>query len=372
HLNTRGVLAVASRLLYRLVTLGDSLEVPLCESPVLRNVLQYLVRYQKQDIVFVLHAVRRLSKNPNCLDALDKAGIFATSAALLETPARSLYYDNIIATLARLCTISLARLTKMATQYPELVRQTIEYAGSRNSRTATTYGRRLIVELAGGGRECCRVLREANAVELVVKLISREKWCAPAIRALGEWTKTAPDDILPLVTSTHTSGVWADLVGPLLCLSASSPTLDVYASAFLAFMQLRPAPFTQACLASTWDPQSAGVWGRLMDRYLQCSGLKRSDRVARLADAFGHVRLTSSGTTNPEAVAANHLSPTTRLTFLHVLHLLTTHLNIRALDLVPRARAYRDEILVVSHADQALPVRNAARELAAVLEDKTA
>ncbi|KAJ1932735.1 hypothetical protein FBU59_006269, partial [Linderina macrospora] len=58
HLNVRGVLTMGSRLLYRLVTLGDSLEVPLCESPVMKNVLRYLARYQKQDIVFVLHAVR--------------------------------------------------------------------------------------------------------------------------------------------------------------------------------------------------------------------------------------------------------------------------------------------------------------------------
>ncbi|KAJ2824841.1 Protein kinase of the Mitotic Exit Network, partial [Coemansia furcata] len=232
------VLMVVSRLFNELVRRVETLQDHICESGLLGAMFAYLHRYPRKAVVLVVHGVRYLSKNPMSLDVLDKAGIFAVSAALLGSPSAHAYREYVMTTVLRLCSSSLERQNKMATQYPLIVSSAMEFAQLKEAPTLSKCGRLIVLGLASGGAACCRVLREVDAFELVVKLISRERWCGMAIRALLEWTRVVPADIVPSLTGDRAADGWAELARPLLSLSTSSTTLDIYAATFYSLVRL--------------------------------------------------------------------------------------------------------------------------------------
>ncbi|KAJ2389361.1 hypothetical protein GGI23_005854 [Coemansia sp. RSA 2559] len=234
--------------------------------------------------------------------------------------------------------------------------------------------------MAGGGPECCRVLKEVNAFELVVKLISRERWCGMAIRALLEWTRTAPADIVPSLTNErHSAEGWSELARPLLNLSTSSTTLDMYAATFSSLVRLRVPMFPRACMG-TGEANSDCLWVMLMDRYLNCSGLASRDHAGMRLSGYaadGHQNpsgynggLSASGgaATRPEVVSANRMNATTRLTFLNILLVLQPHLRITSVETQRQISYYYTEMVISSKLDPALPVRKASLELSLALE----
>ncbi|KAJ2854282.1 Protein kinase of the Mitotic Exit Network, partial [Coemansia erecta] len=265
------VLMVISRLLNELIRRVDSLQDSICDSDILASIFQCLYRYPRKAIVLVIHGVRFLSKNPMSLDVLDKAGIFSVSATLLRSPSSLAYREYVMTTVLRLCSSSLERQNKMASQYPYLVSAAMEYAQLKEAPTLSKCGRLIILGLANGGAQCCRVLKEVNAFELVVKLISRERWCGLAIRALLEWTREVPSDIVPSLTNDHSAAGWSELARPLLTLSTSSTTLDMYAATFYSLVRLYVPEFPRACMAA--EATNESLWVMLMDRYLKCSRL---------------------------------------------------------------------------------------------------
>ncbi|KAJ2650292.1 Protein kinase of the Mitotic Exit Network [Coemansia sp. RSA 1250] len=356
------VLMVASRLLNELVRRIDALQDAICESGLLASVFQYVGRYPRKAVVLVIHGVRHLSKNPASLDVLERAGIFPVSVALLRSTSALAYREYVMATILRLCSSSLERQITMATKHPFLVSAAMESAQVKETPTLSKCGRLLILGLASGGPQCCRVLKDVNAFELVVKLISRERWCGMAIRALLEWTRTVPEEIVPTLTGNAATAGWSELARPLLSLSTSSTTLDMYAATFYNLVRLYAPMFPRACMGSG-EATNDCIWVMLMDRYLNCSGLSSSDHQAMypLSDD-GHAN------TRPEVVAANHMNATTRLTFLNLLLLLQPYLRVTSSDMRRRIDHYYTEMVMSSKLDAALPVRKASLELSLALE----
>ncbi|KAJ1994922.1 Protein kinase of the Mitotic Exit Network [Coemansia sp. RSA 1358] len=374
------VLMVASRLFNELVRRIDSLQEQMCESGMLASIFAHLHRYPRKAVVLIIHGVRYLSKNPLSLDVLDNAGVFSVCVSLLRSPSARAYREYVMTTVLRLCSSSSERQKIMATQYPLLVTTAMEYAQLREAPTLSKCGRLIILGLASGGAQCCRVLKEANAFELVVKLISRERWCGMAIRALLEWTRTAPSDIVPSLTNEHHSAEgWSELARPLLNLSTSSTTLDMYAATFYSLVRLRVPAFPRACMG-TGEANSDCLWVMLMDRYLNCSGLgsreSASVHLQGISDDLqangyngtgGHSAVGATAA-RPEVVAANRMNATTRLTFLNLLLVLQPHLRITNSEVQRRISHYYTEMVISSKLDPALPVRKASLELSLALE----
>ncbi|KAJ1886903.1 Protein kinase of the Mitotic Exit Network, partial [Coemansia sp. S17] len=353
------VLMVVSRLFNELVRRVETLQDHICESGLLGSTFKYLHRYPRKAVVLVIHGVRYLSKNPMSLDILDKAGIFSVSASLLSSPSAHAYREFVMTTVLRLCSSSLERQNKMASNYPVIVSAAMEFAQLKEAPTLSKCGRLIVLGLSNGGPQCCRVLKEVNAFELVVKLISRERWCGMAIRALLEWTRTVPGDIVPSLTDDRSAGGWAELARPLLSLSTSSTTLDIYAATFYSLVRLYVPSFPRACMGSG-EATAECIWVMLMDRYLNCSGLSNRDHPA--------VRQAAEGATRPEVVAANRMNATTRLTFLNLLLLLQPHLRLTTAEMRRRIAHYYTEMVISSKLDAALPVRKASLELSLALE----
>ncbi|KAJ2449211.1 Protein kinase of the Mitotic Exit Network [Coemansia sp. RSA 2424] len=359
------VLMVVSRLFNELVRRVESLQDHICESGLLGSMFMYLHRYPRKAVVLVIHGVRYLSKNPMSLDVLDKAGIFSVSAALLSSPSSHAYREYVMTTILRLCSSSLERQNKMATLYPMIVSAAMEFAQLKEAPTLSKCGRLIVLGLSNGGPQCCRVLKEVDAFELVVKLISRERWCGMAIRALLEWTRTVPADIVPSLTDEHSADGWAELARPLLSLSTSSTTLDIYAATFYSLVRLYVPSFPRSCMGSG-EASSQCIWVMLMDRYLNCSGLSNRDHPAIRQSAAA---MESNGmSARPEVVAANRMNATTRLTFLNLLLLLQPHLRLTTPEMRRRVAHYYTEMVISSKLDAALPVRKASLELSLALE----
>ncbi|KAJ2870558.1 Protein kinase of the Mitotic Exit Network [Coemansia aciculifera] len=354
------VLMVVSRLFNELVRRVETLQDHICESGLLGSMFRYLHRYPRKAVVLVIHGVRYLSKNPMSLDVLDKAGIFSVSASLLSSPSAHAYREYVMTTVLRLCSSSLERQNKMASAYPIIVSAAMEFAQLKEAPTLSKCGRLIVLGLSNGGPQCCRVLKEVNAFELVVKLISRERWCGMAIRALLEWTRTVPADIVPSLTDERSADGWAELARPLLSLSTSSTTLDIYAATFYSLVRLYVPSFPRACMGPG-EATGECIWVMLMDRYLNCSGLGNRDHPA--------IRQAAEGmNTRPEVVAANRMNATTRLTFLNLLLLLQPHLRLTTADMRRRIAHYYTEMVISSKLDAALPVRKASLELSLALE----
>ncbi|KAJ2000460.1 Protein kinase of the Mitotic Exit Network [Coemansia thaxteri] len=357
------VLMVVSRLFNELVRRIESLQDHICESDLLASMFTYLHRYPRKAVVLVVHGVRYLSKNPMSLDVLDKAGIFSVSVALLNSLSAHAYREYVMTTVLRLCSSSLERQNQMATTYPLLVSAAMEYAQLKEAPTLSKCGRLIVLGLASGGPQCCRVLKEVDAFELVVKLISRERWCGMAIRALLEWTRTVPSDIVPSLTDEQSADGWGELARPLLSLSTSSTTLDMYAATFYSLVRLYVPLFPRACMGSG-EATGACIWVMLMDRYLDCSGLSKRDNAAPR-----HTVTAEGGmSARPEVVAANHMNATTRLTFLNLLLLLQPHLRLTTPEMRRRISHYYTDMAISSKLDAALPVRKASLELSLALE----
>ncbi|KAJ2909531.1 Protein kinase of the Mitotic Exit Network [Coemansia aciculifera] len=359
------VLMVICRLFNELVRRVESVQDHICESGLLGSMFKYLHRYPRKAVILVIHGVRYLSKNPMSLDVLDRAGIFSVSAALLGSPSAHAYREFVMTTVLRLCSSSLERQNKMATTYPVIVSSAMEFAQLKEVPNLSKCGRLIVLGLANGGPQCCRVLKEVNAFELVVKLISRERWCSMAIRALLEWTRTVPADIVPSLTDEHSAEGWAELARPLLSLSTSSTTLDIYAATFYSLVRLYVPSFPRACMGSG-EASNQCIWVMLMDRYLNCSGLSNRDHPALRQSAAA---MESNGmSSRPEVVAANRMNATTRLTFLNLLLLLQPHLRLTTAEMRRRAAHYYTEMVISSKLDAALPVRKASLELSLALE----
>ncbi|KAJ2081286.1 Protein kinase of the Mitotic Exit Network [Coemansia sp. RSA 988] len=357
------VLMVVSRLFNELVRRIDSLQDQVCESGLLAAVFKHLHRYPRKAVVLVIHGVRHLSKNPASLDVLEKAGIFPVSVSLLRSQSSQAYREYVMTTVLRLCGSSLERQNTMAAQYPFLVSAAMEYAQMKEAPALSKCGRLIILGLANGGTQCCRVLKEVNAFELVVKLISRERWCGMAIRALLEWTRTVPSDIVPSLTGDDSAIGWGELARPLLSLSTSSTTLDMYAATFYSLVRLHLPVFPRACMGSG-EATSSCIWVMLMDRYLNCSGLSSRDHSALYQSEEGY----TSANARPEVVAANHMNATTRLTFLNLLLVLQPYLCASNAEMRRRIDHYYTEMVLSSKLDGALPVRKASLELSLSLE----
>ncbi|KAJ1771729.1 Protein kinase of the Mitotic Exit Network [Coemansia sp. RSA 1843] len=374
------VLMVVSRLFNELVRRVDALQDQMCESGMLASIFAHLHQYPRKAVVLIIHGVRYLSKNPMSLDVLDSAGVFSVCVSLLKSQSARAYREYVITTVLRLCSSSMERQKKMATQYPLLVITAMEYAQLREAVALSRCGRLIILGMAGGGLECCRVLKEVNAFELVVKLISRERWCGMAIRALLEWTRTAPADIVPSLTNEHhsTEG-WNELARPLLNLSTSSTTLDMYAATFYSLVRLRVPMFPRACMG-TGEANSDCLWVMLMDRYLNCSGLASRDHAGMRLSGYavdgnqnpnGFIGGSSAGSgaaARPEVVAANRMNATTRLTFLNILLVLQPYLHVTSGEIQRQISYYYTEMVISSKLDPALPVRKASLELSLALE----
>ncbi|KAJ2778368.1 Protein kinase of the Mitotic Exit Network [Coemansia javaensis] len=368
------VLMVACRLFNELVRRIDSLQDQICESGLLDAMFRHLHRYPRKAVVLAIHGVRFLSKNPASLDVLDRAGILSVSASLLASPAAHAYREYVMTTVLRVCSSSLERQQALATQHPELVAAAMEYAQVREAPTLSKYGRLIVLGLASGGAQCCRVLKEVDAFELVVKLISRERWCGMAIRALLDWTRTVPADIVPSLTGDGAAAGWGDLARPLLSLSTSSTTLDMYAATFYSLVRLYVPAFPRACMG---DGEATGdcIWVRLMDRYLACSGLADGEAASEgrqpphgPSAATAAAAAAAAANARPEVVAANHMNATTRLTFLNLLLVLQPYLRITTPDMQRRIDRYCNEMVLSSKLDAALPVRKASLELSLALE----
>ncbi|KAJ1815634.1 hypothetical protein LPJ75_002300 [Coemansia sp. RSA 2598] len=366
------VLMVVSRLLNELIRRVDSLQDSICDSDILASIFQYLYRYPRKAVVLVIHGVRFLSKNPMSLDVLDRAGIFPVSVTLLRSPSSLAYREYVMTTVLRLCGSSLERQNMMASQYPYLVSAAMEYAQLKEAPTLSKCGRLIILGLANGGAQCCRVLKEVNAFELVVKLISRERWCGLAIRALLDWTREVPSDIVPSLTNDHSAVGWGELARPLLTLSTSSTTLDIYAATFYSLVRLYVPEFPRACMG-TGEATDECLWITLMDRYLKCSRLgnrepPKPQTTNENATANSNLSANAGGAgARPEVVAANHMNATTRLTFLNLLLLLQPHLRVTNNDMRRRIGHYYTEMVISSKLDAALPVRKASLELSLAL-----
>ncbi|KAJ2720660.1 hypothetical protein GGI07_004467 [Coemansia sp. Benny D115] len=372
------VLVVVSRLFNELVRRVDTLQDSICDSDILASIFAHVYRYPRKAVVLVIHGVRYLSKNPMSLDVLDKAGIFSVSAALLRSPSAVAYREYVMTTVLRLCSSSLERQNKMASQFPYLVSAAMDYAQLKEAPTLSKCGRLIILGLANGGAQCCRVLKEVNAFELVVKLISRERWCGLAIRALLEWTREVPSDIVPSLTNEHSAQGWGELARPLLTLSTSSTTLDMYAATFYSLVRLYVPQFPRACMGSG-EATDECIWVMLIDRYLKCSRLGGKTPNVSGASAGGsenstNIAATGAGAVSgnpgsgpPEVVAANHMNATTRLTFLNLLLILQPHLRVSTPEMRRRIGHYYTEMVISSKLDAALPVRKASLELSLAL-----
>ncbi|KAJ1734562.1 Protein kinase of the Mitotic Exit Network [Coemansia biformis] len=358
------VLMVASRLFNELVRRIDSLQDQICESGLLDAVFRHLHRYPRKAVVLVIHGVRFLSKNPASLDVLEAAGILPVSVTLLASPSAQAYREYVMTTVLRLCSSSLERQQVLAMQHPSLVAAAMEYAQVKEAPTLSKCGRLIVLGLASGGAQCCRVLKEVHAFELVVKLISRERWCGMAIRALLDWTRTVPADIVPSLTGANAVAGWSELARPLLNLSTSSTTLDMYAATFYSLVRLYVPAFPRACMGSG-EATGDCIWVKLMDRYLNCSGLGGRDHpAAPCASGDGG----TGAPARPEVVAANHMNATTRLTFLNLLLVLQPYLRVVGPDMQRRINHYYAEMVLSSKLDAALPVRKASLELSLALE----
>ncbi|KAJ2770835.1 Protein kinase of the Mitotic Exit Network, partial [Coemansia nantahalensis] len=363
------VLVVASRLFNELVRRIDSLQDQICESGLLGAVFRLLHRFPRKAVVLVIHGVRFLSKNPASLDVLERAGILPVSASLLASQSAHAYREYVMATVLRLCSSSLERQQVLATQHPALVAAAMEYAQIKEAPTLSKCSRLIVLGLASGGPQCCRVLREVHAFDLIVKLISRERWCGMAIRALLDWARAVPGDILPTLTGANAAG-WSDLARPLLSLSTSSTTLDMYSATFYSLVRLYVPAFPRACMGAG-EATADCLWAKLMDRYLQCSGLVARDRpssAAVHAAAAAAADSTAGAHARPEVVAASQMNATTRLTFLNLLLVLQPYMRITAPDMQRRVNAYYTEMVLSSKSDAALPVRKASLELSLALE----
>ncbi|KAJ2843705.1 hypothetical protein GGI22_007120, partial [Coemansia erecta] len=115
------VLMVVSRLFNELVRRVDALQDQMCESGMLASIFAHLHQYPRKAVVLIIHGVRYLSKNPMSLDVLDNAGVFSVCVSLLKSQSARAYREYIITTVLRLCSSSMERQRKMATQYPLLV-----------------------------------------------------------------------------------------------------------------------------------------------------------------------------------------------------------------------------------------------------------
>ncbi|KAJ2158146.1 Protein kinase of the Mitotic Exit Network [Coemansia sp. RSA 552] len=357
------VLIMVSRLFNELVRRIDSLQDQICESELLAAVFKYLHRYPRKAVVLIIHGVRFLSKNPISLDVLEKAGIFPVSVSLLKSQSVQAYREYVMTTVRRLCTSSQERQITMATQYPYLVTAAMECAQVKEAPILSKCGRQIILGLANGDPQCCRVLKEVNAFELMVKLISRERWCGYAIRALLEWTRTVPSEIVPSLTGEGSAAGWGELARPLLSLSTSSTTLDIYAATFYSLVRLYVPMFPRACMG-TGEATADSVWVMLMDRYLNCSGLSGRDHPALYHGEEGYADADS----RPEVVAANYMNATTRLTFLNLLLVLQPFLRATTAEMQRRIEHYQTEMVLSSKLDAAMPVRKASQELSLLLE----
>ncbi|KAJ2143324.1 Protein kinase of the Mitotic Exit Network [Coemansia sp. RSA 564] len=354
------VLMVASRLFNELVRRVDALQDAVCESGLVAAAFQHVGRYPRKAVVLVVHGVRHLSKNPASLDVLERAGFFAVSEALLRAPSSQAYREYVMATVLRLCSSSLSRQITMATQHPFLVSAAMECAQVKEAPTLSKCGRLLILGLASAGPQCCRVLKDVCAFELIVKLISRERWCGMAIRALLEWARAVPAEIVPALTDSAAAAGWAELARPLLSLSTSSTTLDMYAATFYSLVRLHVPVFPRACMGAG-DATSDCIWVMLMDRYLNCSGLSRDHHAMYPPDD-------TEANARPEVVAANHMNATTRLTFLNLLLVLLPFMRVTTAEMQRRVEHYYSEMTLSSKLDAALPVRKASLELSIALE----
>lgn len=368
------ILQVASRLFNEIVRRIDTLQDHVCESGVLGTIFTHLHRYPRKAVIIVIHGVRFLSKNPMSLEALDKAGIFAVSAGLLNSSSAHAYREYVMTTLLRLCSSSQERQNKMATTYPALVTAAMEYAQMKEAPMLSKCGRLIILGLASGGAQCCRVLKEVRAFELIVKLTTRERWCGMAIRALLEWTKTVPGDIVPSLTGENATQGWDELARPLLNLSTSSTTLDMYAATFYSLLRLYVPLFPRACMGNG-EVISACIWVQLMDRYIKCSGLSALDGNhhyynGQMQKASDMMVSGDDGAPRPEVVSANRMNATTRLTFLNLLLLLQPHLQVTKPAMSRRVDQYYNAMVISSKLDGALPVRKASLELSLALEQR--
>ncbi|KAJ2367354.1 hypothetical protein IW150_005689 [Coemansia sp. RSA 2607] len=288
---------------------------------------------------------------------------------LLKSPSALAYREYVMSTVLRLCSSSLDRQNTMATQYPYLVSAAMDFAQLKEAPTLSKCGRLIILGLANGGAPCCRVLKEVNAFELIVKLISRERWCGQAIRALLEWTREVSSDIVPSLTNENSAAGWSELAGPLLTLSTSSTTLDMYAATFYSLVRLYVPQFPRACMG-TGEANDECLWIMLIDRYLKCSrlgGREPPNSQASNENAGTINNNNSNAAARPEVVAANHMNATTRLTFLNLLLLLQPHLRITNPDMRRRIGHYYTEMVISSKLDAALPVRKASLELSLAL-----
>ncbi|KAJ1725184.1 Protein kinase of the Mitotic Exit Network [Coemansia erecta] len=363
------VLIVTSRLLNEIIRRIDSLQDAICDSDILEYIFMHLHQYPRKAVVLVIHGVRFLSKNPASLDILDKAGIFSVSVMLLKSPFALAYREYVMSTVLRLCSSSLDRQNTMATQHPYLVSAAMDFAQLKEAPTLSKCGRLIILGLANGGAPCCRVLKEVNAFELIVKLISRERWCGQAIRALLEWTREVSSDIVPSLTNENSAAGWSELAGPLLTLSTSSTTLDMYAATFYSLVRLYVPQFPRACMG-TGEANDECLWIMLIDRYLKCSrlgGREPPNSQASSENMGTNNNNNSNAAARPEVVAANHMNATTRLTFLNLLLLLQPHLRITSADMRRRISHYYTEMVISSKLDAALPVRKASLELSLAL-----
>lgn len=235
-------------------------------------------------------------------------------------------------------------------------------------------GRLIILGLASGGAQCCRVLKEVHAFELIVKLTTRERWCGMAIRALLEWTKTVPGDIVPSLTGENAAQGWDELARPLLNLSTSSTTLDMYAATFYSLLRLYVPLFPRACMGNG-EVTSACIWVQLMDRYIKCSGLSALDGNhhyynGQMQKANDMMVSGDDSAPRPEVVSANRMNATTRLTFLNLLLLLQPHLRVTKPAMSRRVDQYYNAMIISSKLDGALPVRKASLELSLALEQR--
>ncbi|KAJ1898119.1 hypothetical protein LPJ66_002946, partial [Kickxella alabastrina] len=360
------VLVVVGRLFNEIVRRIDTLQDSLCDSDIVAAIFSHVYRYPRKAVVFVIHGVRYLSKNPMSLDVLDKAGIFAVSVSLIRSPSSQAYREYVMTTVLRLSSSSLERQSRMVAQYPHLVLAAMEYAQLKEAPTLSKCGRLIILGLSNGGAQCCRMLKEVGAFELIVKLISRERWCNMAIRALLEWTREVPADIVPSLTNERSTEGWSELARPLLSLSTSSTTLDMFAATFHSLVRLYVPQFPRACMG-TGEATDDCLWVTLIDRYLKCSHLDISEPPASQgSNETAH--LNSGMSARPEVVSASHMNATTRLTFLNLLLLLQPYLRASTADTRRRISHYYKEMLYSSNVDAALPVRKASLELSILLK----
>ncbi|KAJ1961347.1 Protein kinase of the Mitotic Exit Network [Dipsacomyces acuminosporus] len=369
YIKVCNVLHSASRLFNDIVRRVPPLQDQICESNILVVIFAHLYRYPQNATRLVMHAVRQLSKNPMSLDALDAAGMFGVSTALIKSTSGEAYREYIMATILRLC-ISPERQIKLATKYPALVWAAMDCTELKGVKSLSTFGRSIILGLANGDSQCCRALKDVGAFELIVKLISSERWCGQAVSAILAWTKTVPSDIVPSLTDEQSTKGWRDLAQPLWTLSASSTTLDLYASTFYSLVRLHVPQFPKACMGSG-EANGENIWVVLMERYLQCSGVgsSREQLAVRMSNALDNVRLGKTGMLQqPEVVSGNHMNATTRLTFLNLLLILQPYLQATTPEMHSRISVYCTEMLASSKIDPALPVRRASLTLSHALE----